>query len=206
MGRLAQRCLIHRETRMSTDSLRTHSSLLVQLRSKDDAEAWSRFVALYTPLVDRWIAELGFDDPDRADLVQEVLITLLGKVSTFQYDPQRTFRGWLRTVTLNKCRDLLRRRKRSVEPQFLERLEQAAEDDTALLTQREYREYLSRRALQLMRTHFSETTWRACWEHIAKGRRASDVAIELGISENAVYLARGRVLKRLREELDGLWD
>ena len=90
-------CLSVSET-MSSESLQTRSSLLLQLRSKDDSAAWSRFVSLYTPLVDRWIAELGFDDPDRADLVQDVLVTLLGKVSTFQYDPQRTFRGWLRVV------------------------------------------------------------------------------------------------------------
>src|SRR5512139_1705361 len=104
----------------------TSPSLLRQLRSKEDSLAWSRFVALYTPLVDHWIGRLGFREPDRSDLVQEVFLVLLGKVSSFQYDSSRSFRGWLRTVTINKCRDLARRQARAVEPQFLEGIERAA--------------------------------------------------------------------------------
>lgn len=186
--------------------METNPSLLRRLSSKEDSLAWSRFVALYTPLVDRWIGQLGFREPDRSDLVQEVFIVLLGKVSSFQYDRLGSFRGWLRTVTVNKCRDLARRRGRETEPRFVETIERAAEDDTQLLTQQEYRDYLSRTALKMMREHFSESTWRACWEHVAMGRNAKDVAEELGMSENAVYLARGRVLRRLRQELEGLWE
>ena len=186
--------------------METNPSLLRQLRSKQDSQAWSRFVALYTPLVDQWVGQLGFREPDRSDLVQEVFVVLLGKISSFQYDRARSFRGWLRTVTLNKCRDLARQRARNIEPQFVEKIERAAEDDTELFTQQEYRDYLARTALQMMREHFSESTWRACWEHVAQGRPAKDVAQELGLTENAVYLARGRVLRRLRDELDGLWE
>ena len=62
------------------------------------------------------------------------------------------------------------------------------------------------RALELMRTNFQPTTWKACWELIVNGRSAAEVATELGISENAVYLAKGRVLRVLRRELQGLLD
>lgn len=191
---------------MPNDSIETRASLLLQLRNRDDSVAWSRLVELYTPLLDHWVGKLGFDDADRSDLVQEVFIVLLGKVSTFQYDCDRTFRGWLRTVTVNKCRDFARRAGRKSEPQLLRHIERAAEDETELLTQQEYRDFLARSALRLMRIHFSETTWRACWEHVANGRSAAEVAEELGISQNAVYLARGRVLTRLRQELEGLWE
>lgn len=191
---------------MTNSALETNASLLVQLRQRDDSIAWSKFVELYTPLIDCWIGQLGFKDPDRADLVQEVFVVLLGKVSNFQYDHSGSFRGWLRTITLNKCRDLLRRQNRKHEPQLLEKIELACQDDTDLLTQHEYRQYLSNAALKLMKRHFSLQTWQACWEHVAEGKPAKEVAEKLNISENAVYLARGRVLKRLREELDGLWD
>ena len=191
---------------MQSNSSTTHPSLLIQLRNRSDSLSWSRFARLYTPLLDHWIAQLGYSDSDRADIIQEVFVVLLGKISAFQYDPQRTFRGWLRTITLNKCRDHVRKVSRSSEPVLMERIERAVADDAELLTQQEYCQYVSRRALQLMKLYFSETTWRACWEHVAKGRPARDVAAELGITINAVYLARGRVLDRLRRELDGLWE
>ena len=103
----------------------TRVSLLHQLRSKQDSVAWSKFVELYTPLVYRWVADLGIRDPERNDVVQEVFMVLLGKISTFNYDGTRSFRGWLRTVTLNKARDFLRKQNRLSEPTFVARLELA---------------------------------------------------------------------------------
>jgi RNA polymerase sigma-70 factor (ECF subfamily) len=112
----------------------------------------------------------------------------------------------LRTVTLNKCRDHFRRAARKSEPQFTDQLEIAIEDPTAVLTENEYQAFVARAALELMRDAFSESTWKACWESVVRGRPAREIAQELGTSVNSVYLARGRVLKRLRSELDGLWD
>lgn len=184
----------------------TQISLLHRLRSQHDTAAWSKFVELYTPLVHRWISDLGVRGHECNDVVQEVFIALLGRISTFQYDAKKSFRGWLRTVTLNKTRDLLRKQKRAYEPVLRERLEIAQRDEAALLTEQEYREHVAASALKLMQQHFSKTTWQACWAHVAEGRAAPEVAQELGISVNAVYLARGRVLRRLREELTGLWE
>lgn len=184
----------------------TQSSLLVRLRMRDDSEAWSHFVRLYTPLLHHWVTRLGVESHRVNDLVQEVFVVLLGRVSLIADDPPKSFRAWLRTVTLNKCRDYFRRQKRAVEPQLMDQLEVAEADPAALLTEQEYRTHVAQAALRLMRHAFSESTWRACWEHVARGRAAADVAKELGISVNAVYLARGRVLKRLRMELDGLWE
>lgn len=184
----------------------TRVSLLQQLCSKQDSVAWSRFVELYTPLVYRWVADLGIRDSERNDVVQDVFVVLLGKISTFHYDDSKSFRGWLRTITINKSRDLLRKQKRLSEPTFVSQIELAEQSDVDLLTQKEYRDHLAEAALKLMRKHFSKTTWQACWEHVANGRPAQDVANELGISVNAVYLARGRVLQRLRHELNGLWE
>ncbi|MEM9942256.1 MAG: sigma-70 family RNA polymerase sigma factor [Planctomycetota bacterium] len=184
----------------------TRVSLLQRIASKSDSLAWARFVEIYTPLVHHWISRLGLKDPDQSDLVQEVFLVLLGKISTFRYESGLSFRGWLRTVTLNKCRDLIRRKKRQTEPVLMERLELAEQDETALLTEAEYRRYVVMAAMKIMKKHFSETTWRACWEHVAMGRSAKEVAEELEVSPNSVYLARGRVLNRLRQELAGLWE
>ncbi len=184
----------------------TPVSLLLKLRSRSDASAWSQFVHLYAPLVHGWIAKLGIEEPDRSDIVQEVFVVLLGKMSNFQYDRQQSFRGWMRTITLNKCRDLLRARRRVSEPLLMERIESASQDDSAFLSQSEYRQSLATRALALMKQHFSDTTWQACWLSVAEGLPAKEIATKLGISENAVYLSRARVLKRLRVELEGLWE
>ncbi len=184
----------------------TNISLLLKLRSRADSVAWSRFVKLYAPLVHQWVGIIGIQEPDRSDVSQDVFMVLLGKMSTFQYDPQKSFRGWLRTITLNKCRDLLRVRQSSNAKMALECIDRAADDDSELLTELEYRNHLANAALKLMREYFSENTWRACWEHVALGRSAKDIAKELEMSENAVYLARARVLKRLRVELEGLWE
>ena len=65
---------------------------------------------------------------------------------------------------------------------------------------------LARRALELMRTEFETNTWRACWESVVSERAAADIAAELGITVNAVYLAKSRVLRRLREEFADLLE
>ena len=184
----------------------TNVSLLLKLRSRSDASAWSQFVQLYAPLVHRWIGGLGIEEPDRSDVVQEVFIVLLGKMSSFQYDQQQSFRGWMRRITLNKCRDLLRARRRVTEPLLMELIERAGQNDSDFLTESEYRQSLAARALTLMRQHFSDTTWQACWLSVAEELSAKEIAAKLGISENAVYLSRARVLKRLRAELVGLWE
>jgi RNA polymerase sigma-70 factor (ECF subfamily) len=184
----------------------TQSSLLVRLRAADDAEAWNRFARLYTPLLLHWVARLGVDSVSRFDVCQEVFVVLLDRSSWLAQQRPASFRGWLRTVTINKCRDHLRKRQRKVEPEQTDQIEIVAQDPAKLLTDREYQTFVAHQALQLMRDSFAETTWRACWESVVVGRPAAEIAAELGITANAVYLARGRVLKRLREELDGLWE
>ncbi len=184
----------------------THTSLLLRLRTNEDSAAWGQFVRLYTPLLFHWVRKLGIESNRADDLVQEIFLVLLAKMPRLAEDRPKSFRAWLRTLTLNKCRDWFRQQKNVSNPRLIHQIECAVDDPTTLLTEQEYRAFVAQAALRLMRDAFNETTWRACWEHVACGRPARDVAAELGISENAVYLARGRVLKRLRIELDGLWE
>jgi RNA polymerase sigma-70 factor (ECF subfamily) len=79
-------------------------------------------------------------------------------------------------------------------------------DETGLFAEREYRQLLARRAMELMEAEFEANTWKACWESVVSDRPAAEIAVELGMTVNAVYLAKSRVLRRLRADLDGLWD
>jgi RNA polymerase sigma-70 factor (ECF subfamily) len=185
----------------------TPSSLLERLRQPFEPEAWARFVALYTPMIYSWGRRVGLQETDAADLVQDVFVTLLQVLPSFDYDRHQSFRKWLRTVTINRWRkDRKRPQRRLVQAQEGQPELVAVGDDLEACWEAEYQQHLVRQALRLMRTDFEETTWRACWETAAAGRSAADVAAELGLTIGAVYAAKFRVLNRLRREMQGLLD
>jgi RNA polymerase sigma-70 factor (ECF subfamily) len=180
----------------------TSITLLERVRVRSDSLAWERFVNLYTPFLLDCARRVGLHEHDACELVQDVFVHLLDELPKFQYDvARRNFRGWLKTVTINKCRQ--RWRKRSVNAEFLSESHLAAVEEEAFW-ECDYRDYLTRRATEIMRNEFETKTWRACWEFVVSGRKAADVADELGMTEAAVYMAKSRVLRRLRQELAGL--
>jgi RNA polymerase sigma-70 factor, ECF subfamily len=181
----------------------TSVSLLQRLREPAANDAWSRFTTLYTPLLYQWAQRLGLAEADAADLVQEVFTTLVKKLPGFQYEADKTFRGWLRTILLNKWRDQLRRQVPAATVMALDALPAPAVESFA---EEEYRQYLVSQALHLMQVEFAPKTWQACWQHVVAGRPAAQVAEELGISVGSVYVAKARVMSRLRQELRGLLD
>ena len=180
----------------------TSISLLERLKQPAASESWDRFVNLYTPLLFYWARRLGLQESDAADLVQDVFARLVKKLPHFNYKQDQSFRGWLRTVMYNQWR-----KKRAALPLTDDGLSDvAAPEQAADIGEVEFQQQLTIRALQLMQAEFQPTTWQACWETVVRGRSGADVARELGISINAVYLARSRVLRRLREELEGMLD
>lgn len=184
----------------------TPVSLLERLRQPGQTRAWEQFVELYTPALFAWARRLGMQASDAADLVQEVFTILVQRLPEFEYDRHKSFRKWLHTVTLNKWRDLCRRRPLPAGAPTAALDELPGRSEPAALEEAEYRGLLVRRALEIMQADFEPATWRACWEFVVEGRPAAEVADELGLSVNAVYLAKGRVLRRLRAELEGLLD
>ena len=183
----------------------TSVNLLRRLKSSEANAAWQRFIELYVPLIFYWARQHGLNSTDASDLVQDVLSTLVVKLPEFDYDAQRRFRGWLHTITLNRARDWQRRQKHrpgTGQSSFMERLPDRHARD--LFDETEYRAYLVDRVRRLIAAEFEEITWQACWKYVTEDRTAEDVATELGISANAVRVAKCRVLKRLREELSGL--
>jgi RNA polymerase sigma-70 factor (ECF subfamily) len=182
----------------------TPVSLLQRLQTPDQEEAWRRFVELYTPLIHHWARSAGLQASDASDLVQDVFALLVSKLPGFVHRREGSFRVWLRTVTLNKWRENLRRQEVTSPADAAP--EAAVPDPAEAYWEDDYRRHLVGRAMEIMRAEFQPATWKACWEVVAADRPAAEVAAELGLSVNAVYLARSRVLRRLREELDGLLE
>ena len=181
----------------------TSVTLLDRFHNPDDAEAWSTFVELYATLVTDWIRRTAVNEQDVPDALQEVFLTLARELPKFEYDSERSFGGWLRVVTRNCCYRFLSRQS----PHQSANGDELLSDQVGMteVEEAEYRRFVAQRALKLMQADFEETTWKACWETVVKERPSAEVATELGVSTNAVFLAKSRVLRRLREQLDGLW-
>jgi RNA polymerase sigma-70 factor (ECF subfamily) len=187
---------------MNTTSL----SLLERLRQPADQEAWNQFVKLYTPLLYHWARQVGLSPQDRADLIQDVLLLLVRKLPEFTYDPKKSFRSWLRTVTLNKWRENYRKSATVAVHSSAGLEEVPAPDEAAAFDLAEYRHHLIRHAFEAIRPEFPERTWNAFREYVQNGRDAAEVAAELHLSIGTVYAAKSRVLARLRQEIEGLLD
>jgi len=185
--------------------LTTSPTLLNRLRQPSQPEAWARFVHLYTPLLLCWARRQGFQEADAQDLVQEVLVKLVRELPTYERGKGQSFRGWLFRVTVNQCRDFRRRKATRALP-GPDGLSAVSDDSLSELEETEYRQLLVRRGLEVIRPDFSESTWTAFTRVMVEGRSPADVAAELNLSVNAVFLARNRVLTRLRQELDGLLE
>ena len=192
-----------------TDSS-TNSSLLYRAVSQD-REAWRRLSELYGPVVYGWVRAAGFKEHDAADIVQEVFQAVFSSLHRFRGDrPTDSFRGWLGTITHRRACDHLR--KRAGRPpadggtEALAMLQQIPDrlPEEGLAEDANNHAELIHRALELVRPEFADHTWQACMQTAVEGRRPADVAAELGMSVGAVYVARSRVLKRLKKELEGL--
>jgi RNA polymerase sigma-70 factor (ECF subfamily) len=187
----------------------TSRSLLDRVRA-DDPAAWERLVHLYAPLVFHWCRRWELQEQDVADVFQEVFQSVARHIGGFRKEAAGdTFRGWLRTITENKVRDLFRRLGR--EPQApggteaQRRLAQVPApeppEETSDAGDAEAEAGLYRRVLELIRGEFEERTWRAFWGTAVENRPAREVAGELGMTPGAVRVAKFRVLHRLRREL-----
>ncbi len=193
---------------MNEEQQATRASLLVRIRDPHDADAWSRFVSIYAPLVYGFARRRGLQDADAADLTQEVLRALNTSSPRFKYDPARgTFRGWLFTVTRNKLNTFLskRRRQASQETSLDGQSEVLArpEEEESVWT-RDYEERLFACAVEAVRESFQETTWRAFWMTAVEGEEPRSAALALGMSLGAVYIAKSRVLARIKEQIQEL--
>ena len=189
----------------------TSASLLERLRRQPDAASWERLVAIYTPLLRGWLRRNLVPAGDIEDLAQDVLAVLVRELPHFRYEPERgSFRGWLRTITVNRLRMFWRSRQArplaTGDSDMARKLDELEDPHSTLsqLWDREHDRHVAHRLLELIEPEFEPSTWRAFHRLAVDGLGPGVVAEELGISLNAVYLAKYRVLRRLRQEIQGL--
>ncbi len=188
----------------------TQPSLLVRLKDAHDREAWERFVDLYAPLVYAFVRKRGLQDADAADLTQDVLRQVALAAKSLIYDPRRgSFRGWLFTVVKNRLTDHWRASARNVRgsgdsSQWQQVTEQYVTKSDSAEWDAAYERQLLDYAARQVKADFTETTWSAFWQTAVEGRDGKTVAEELGLSVAAVYLAKGRVMTRLKDQVKWL--
>lgn len=186
----------------------TSESLLLRLKSSNDQQAWSTFVELYTPLIFYWARRVGLHTNDAADLAQDVLTLVFQKLPNFDYDANMSFRGWLRTVTLNRYRESLRKRTLGAKTGTDSLLGKIASVSTPSAAQStwdlSYQQSLVARSMELLQNEFQPKTWSALRRYVLDGVPATEAAQEHGLSVSTVYAAKSRLMSRLREKLEGL--
>jgi RNA polymerase sigma-70 factor (ECF subfamily) len=192
--------------------METSASLLERLRTSPDEAAWQRLDALYRPLIRRWLLRDPSLREEADDLVQEVMSVLVHTLADFQRQRNGSFRRWLRTITVHRLSAFYRSRKnRPValgSPLEDSPLMQLADPNSELGSQwdREHDRYVLKRLMELIAPLFEPTTLAAFRRVAIDGIKPAQASEELGISLNAVLVAKSRVLSRLRQEAEGLID
>lgn len=184
----------------------TRASLILRLPTKADAQAWREFVSIYEPFLHRFIRRQGLQDADARELVQEVLLSVVQAVGQWQNDATRAkFRTWLFRIARNKLIDVLSKRQRQATRSGSSGLHEIAQSEglveQALLA---HRRELFRWAASRVKEQVQLATWLAFWRTSVEEAPVADVARELKITTGAVYIARSRVLARLKQELSTL--
>lgn len=183
----------------------TSASLLERLRGQPDRTDWQRWVDLYVPLLRGWLRQHGLQAADMDDLVQEVLAVVVRELPHFRHN-RRTgaFRRWLRTILVHRLRDFWRARRSrpqsAGDSDLLRLIEQLSDPNDPLvrLWDEEHDRYVVRRLLERIEAEVAPSTWQAFRRVVIEERDEETVAGELGLSVNAVFIAKSRVLSRLR--------
>jgi RNA polymerase sigma factor (sigma-70 family) len=188
----------------------TRASLLVQIRDGANHAAWQEFIHLYGRVIYGFARQRGLQDADAADIVQDVLRSVAASIGRLDYDRhQGTFRGWLFTITRNKVFNFLSARR--IRPQgsgdtTTNRLLDAQPDgsDGSEIWELEYQRRLAALAMDRIQKEFQANTWRAFWLTAVEGVGAPEAAKQLRMTPGAIYVAKSRVLARLKDEVEAV--
>ncbi len=196
-----------------SDASRTSVTLLMRLRDLDDQEAWDDFVQRYVPKIYGWCRRNRLQEADASDVTQEVLGKLVAAIRKFEYDANRgTFRGWLKTVTQNAVRDFANSVKRhgrgTGDSNIMGALAAIADthamEDLAREIDTEGEQEILREAEARVKMRLKQVTWDAYELTAVKDVPAAEAAEQLGIDVAQVYVAKSRVIKMLRTEVQKL--
>lgn len=179
----------------------TRITLLKRLNDLSDTSAWGEFCTVYERAIYNIAKKHGLQDADAREVSQEVLLTVSRRVQKFDPTRDEKFRAWLTTIARNATIDLLRKNR---GPKFTSQVSwegeavEAASQDKGDSFDIEARRELFRWAAGQVRATTSQPAWQAFWLTLVEGRAAAEVARELNISVGALYVARCRVLSRIR--------
>lgn len=191
----------------------TSASLLDRARVSPNGDSWRHLVGIYDPLVRGWLKHRGLSPSDVDDVTQDVMAVVVRRLADFRHNGRvGAFRTWLKTITVNCLRDHWKRGKNlpkaTGQSSFQEFLAALADPESELSRQwdLEHDRHVARQLLEVLRKEFEPRTWQAFQRTALEGASASDAAAELGLTVNAVFIARSRVLARLRQEATELID
>ena len=175
----------------------TSASLLQRLREQPEGEAWQRLVGIYTPLLKQWLGRYGLQVSDVDDLVQDVLAVVVREMPQFEHNQRAgAFRRWLRTILVNRLRGFWRARENRPQAggdsdlgQMLDQLEDP-QSGLSQLWDKEHDRHVMARLLEQIEAEVRPPTWQAFRRVVLDGKDEETVATELGISVNAVFIAK----------------
>jgi RNA polymerase sigma-70 factor, ECF subfamily len=188
----------------------TSVSLLDRLRAaRPDDPEWVRLEEIYKPLIRRWLGRVPGLGDESADLTQEVFLVMVRDIPRFERRREGSFRAWVRQVTVNVLRNHRKRqfRKRAVGMDACDAfLDGLAKPNSELAREwdLDHDRHIFQKLQATVQPGFAPATWEAFRRFALDGLPAAQVAAELGLTVNAVTLAKSRILKRLREEAGDL--
>ncbi len=189
----------------------TRISLILRLAGPADVQAWEEFAAIYGPTLYRLAVRRGLQSADAEDVAQEILFAVARAIERFEPDASRArFRTWLSRIARNLLTDFCAGRAKRPLTQLVSDswLREASLTSANVMLQdefdQEYRAALFHVAAGRIRQRVSLETWTAFESTAIVGKPAEKVATELAMSVGSVYVARCRVLKLLRIEVEQL--
>ena len=188
-----------------TEFPETRDSLLVQIRSPANREAWDQFALIYRPVIYRLARHRGLQDADAQDLAQQVLMAVASAIGSYEKSNESVrFRHWLRRVARNAIVNALSRQPHdraaggsSVQELLLE--QPSVDEESNAEIELEYRRELYLRAASRVRGDVDPETWQAFELTVIEGRSINAAAVQLDKPVGTIYAARSRIMRRLRE-------